>query len=370
MATKIQQKTAKKQIITQNFTIDSFRLSIDIAEFKSVIIPENYILVDEDTGEEISRFKKKSLAVPYKNTIIYIAKFITILNNNRYDKLIILFSSKASGENYFNGIKKETVINVLEHLKNCGYIDYDDVNYVINHIYCSDTDIKKDNIFEVTEKNKIVKYNKELISRFQFESNEIISYNNKKQLGLQCFHRNNNTSLKKTFVKWYNKSLELQKKHLDFFNTLPYDVRTTITQNLIYRFEFTIKNKKHFAKFGLSNKLVDVLEVVNDKWIDVSKSILNMLFQVKMKQLKDTSKLDYKERILAYFIVKSMQVDNLSLHQVKTIFTSQQPYKQLKSKASDVFDKIYHKVIEEQKSYKYIEDYNNIIELDKLFGFI
>ena len=358
----------KNQIPYQKYCIDSFRLSIDTACLTKIDIPENFILVSEDTGEEIEHFKKKSLQIAYKNSHIYISKFNRILRNQRFEKLIILFSAKSSDIAYFNGITKQTCIDVLNFLKDSKYIDFTDVSDVYKNLYCTDTDIKIDFKLKNTDKDKIHEYNKELKERFQFEKNEIKSYDNAQQLGLQCFHRDRST-IGKPFAKWYNKSLELPTKYNDFFQTLPDEIRNEVIRNFIYRFEFTIKNKQNFAKFGLSNRLEDVLEILQPKWSEVSKSILNTLFQVKIKRFKDKSKLDYKENILAFFMVKAMQVDGLSVSQCKTIFTSQQTTRKAKFKAGLTFDKLYNNVIEQNKSVEYTERYENIVKFDKLFGF-
>lgn len=366
--TKIQQTSLKKQIISNNFCADSFKLSIDTDKLKSVNIPESFILVSEDTGEEIERFKKKSIRIKYKNTTIYLGVFRRKLREIVYDKVVILFSSKVANAEYFCGIKKHHVFEVLEYIKKFGYIDYTDVSEIYKNLYTTDCDIKIDFLFDKIDRDKIVIYNKELKKRFQFEDNECHAYNSSTNLGLQTFNRDRST-LSKPFVKWYDKSRELTAKHLDFFKSLPEDIRDVLVNKFIYRFEFTMKDKKFFAKFGLSNRLEDVLEVTNDKWREVSINLLNVLFQYKVKRLRNTNKLNYYEKILALYLFEVIQKKGASVSEAKRMYTSVQKSKQQKWKASLLFDKVYNSITTGEARDIHCE-YENIERFDKIFGIV
>ena len=129
-----------------------------------------------------------------------------------------------------------------------------------------------------------------------------------------------------------------------------------------------MKNKDFFAKFGLSNRLEEVLEVTNDKWREIGKTLLDTLFQVKMKKLRDTTKLTYSETILALFFFEAIQKHGLSPMEVKVKFTSHQKTKQKKWKASLLFDKIYQFTSQDSAS-EIMQDYENINHYYKVFGF-
>ena len=68
MDTKIIQKDIKKQIITQQFYIDSAKFLIDADLFENIDIPNNIIEIDGDTGEKLREFKRNSIPIKY-NTV-------------------------------------------------------------------------------------------------------------------------------------------------------------------------------------------------------------------------------------------------------------------------------------------------------------
>lgn len=369
--TKIQNNSIQKQekfIIPYNrYCIDSFKLLIDRDKFSEINIPDNFILVAKDTGEEIREFKKNSIPVTYQNTVIYLGLFRRILNDKKYDKVMILFSAKIDLKAYFEGIKKNHIIDVLQYLKEKGYLNFKDVNEVFSSIYVNDLDIKKDFKFQKADRELIEKYNKELQERFIYEKNEFHKYNTNDNFGIQTFNRERST-ITKPFLKFYDKTKELPKKHYDFFMKLPENVRSEITENFIYRYEFTMKNKKFFNKFGLSNKLQDIFEVSNDKWKQVGAYFLNSNFQINLKRkTRDIGNISPTEKILALYFYEDIQKHNLSPLEVKNKYTSIQQNKVQKQRMSKLFDKIYQYTSQDYA--KYISDsYESIKFFDKLFG--
>jgi hypothetical protein len=356
------------QIPYGRYCIDSFKLSIDIDKLESIDIPEKFILVSEDTGEEISHFKKSSIQLDYKNSSIYIGLFRRILRGMHYDKLMILFSSKVAGEYYFDGILKHHIIDVLEYIKTNGYIKYTNVSTIFKNLYTTDCDIKRDFKFDKSERENIAEYNKIQEERFQFENCEFRRYNNQKQgTGMQAFHRDRST-LAKPFLKFYDKTKEIMTKHPEFFATLPENIRDEVMNNFIYRFEFTMKNKKFFDKFGLSNRIEDVLEVSNDKWREIGKTFLQSLFQYRVKRVIDTSKLNYSERIHALQVYEQFFVHKYSVDKIRTMFLLQ-PNKDARFKANKLFDKIWQNV-SDTEIVELSNKYESIQALDKIFGFV
>ena len=351
------------------YCTDSFRLSIDVDKLTKVDIPENFILSSADTGEVLKEFKKKSLEITYKNTTIYVGRLNRNLNNKHYDKLMILFSSKVAEEDYFRGIKRHHVIEVLNFLKSLGYIDFNDVNELFKNIYTGDHDIKVDFCLNKNERETVAKFNKDLKAMFQFEKTDcVVTDSDKKGFGITTFHRDR-YSLAKPFLKYYDKFKELNKKHPDFFATLPEAVRAEVLNNFIYRFEFTMKNKDFFSKFGLSNRLEEVLEVTNDKWHEIGKTLLNTLFQVKQKQIRDTSKLRPIERLLALYFFEDIHKHNLSPIEIKNKYTAIMKDKKGKYRMSQMFDRIYQFVSQDHAS-EIMQDYESINHYYKVFGFI
>jgi hypothetical protein len=53
----------------------------------------------------------------------------------------------------------------------------------------------------------------------------------------------------------------------------------------------TFKDKRFFEKFKMSNRLVDVLNVSQEKWKECAREFLDVCFQPKIRVPKDKSKL-------------------------------------------------------------------------------
>jgi len=353
------------------YCIDSFKLLIDTEHFKSVNIPENFIELSADTGEQIRAFKRKSIQIAYKNTTIYVGVFRKILRQKTIDKVAILFSSKVAGDNYFNGITKSDVISVIEHIKNCGYFDFDDIQAIYKNLYSKDVDVKVDFKFELSDRGKINDYNKELQNRFIHDKEHLHRYSGLNKLGIQTFNRDR-TSKSKPFIKFYDKTSELKTKHQDFLSSLPDDIKMEISDNFIYRYEYTLKDKEFMANFGVINRLEDVLDVVQDKWRDIGKTLLNANFQVRMNVIKNTGKLNPTEKILALMFFELYQKHNVSLMNIQTMFTSCQNNKLAKHRAKNLFEKIYGKVSLENTAEieQLSERYETVKRFDVIFGMI
>jgi hypothetical protein len=351
----------------QNYYIDSFKLSIDANLLTSINIPENYILTDADTGAVLQEFKKNSLQLIYKNTSLWIGISRKQLNGMTYDKLMILFSSKVADNRYFYGIQKQNIIDVLMFLKDAGYINFTDISFIFKNLFTKDVDIKIDFRFNKEERERILEYNKILYDRFQFEKNECHLYKAIDNLGIQAFNRGRST-MAKPFVKFYDKLAELKKQNMPFYLTLPKEIQQELNTSFVYRLEYTMKDKKFFTKFGLSNRLEDVLEVRQSKWQEVGQTLLNTLFQYKAKKIRDNMKLNYIEKILSIQLFEDIQKRNISVHEARIKYVDIQPTKQQKYKAGLLFDKIYTSMTtndakETRNKYEFIHRFDKIFKL-------
>lgn len=375
--TKIQKEVNKKQAGTQNYFIpfgiacvDSSKFIIDRSLFTSVNIPINRTEIDADTGESIRDFKKSSLPISYKNTTIYISYFKRILRKQSIDKVIFIITSKVAQEGYFGGIKANHVKEVLEYLKQIGRIDYTDINEVYNALEMLDTDIKIDLRFNTSEKEKVKDFYKDLKNRFQFEHNLCMLFDNKRQgLGIQAHHRDRST-IAKPFMKYYDKLSEMQKEHPEFLQSLPAGIRDELNNNFVVRCEITIKNKKHFEKFGILNKVRDIFEVTNEKWISVIKDIIATNFESKLKRTKaNINRITPTEKILLLQFIDLVQKHGMTPQQIKKkYYQSSQKDKKAKHRAGILCDKIYSYICD--KSADKVTEYSEmIIQYEKIFMF-
>jgi hypothetical protein len=323
------------------YLLDSAKFYIDRDKFESVNIPQNFLLTDSETGEFIDEFKKNSLSVTYKNHKVYISNVVKTLGRNdqkfMIEKVLIYFPAKVS-DNYFNGISKEDVINVLEFLKSKGYLIYSDVDFIFNQIYVKDLDIKLDMKFKVSQKIEILEYFGMLKDRFNGNTDDFHSFNNQKNgFGIQCFNRAT-AKLTKPFFKFYDKSKEV-KKDIEFFNSFDELVRDQLTSNFVLRFEFTMKDKSYFTKYGVSNRLEDIFLVDQEKWQHIGRQFLAYAFDKPLRMI-DTSKLKLKDRIqinqINLMIEKGITKNQLFAIYIKSCFDRKE-----KSRVKKEFEKIW-----------------------------
>ena len=358
---------SQKAIPYGNYFPDSAKFYADASLFTSINIPENFTLLDTDTSEVISEFKRHSLEVPYKNHKIYIARVQKELKQGVISKILIYFPAKLSGNRYFFGINKALFLEVLNHLQSIGYLKFKNDNDIFKNIFVKDLDMKMDMKLDLKARLEIKEYNQQLQDRFNGTSENFHSFDSHKQgFGISTYDRAKAT-ISKPFLKFYDKSTELKSKNYDFLKSLSPEIQEEVYNNFIYRYEFTLKNKSFFDKFGISNRLEDILEVRKYKWQQIGAYFLNSNFQTKVVKPKDTSGLTPTEKIFA--LLFSREIDRgTSVDEIRNMFISVHKTKKTRYRARLLFEKIYYFVsIGEAKQIR--EAYETIKKWDNYFGF-
>ena len=255
MSTNIQHNTTQNQIIGNKFYIDSSKFLFDSDLLKYVNIPENYLLIDADNGDVLEEIKKKGLKIQYRDSHFYIANYTKVLRGQKYNKFVIMASAKCS-DSYFNGITNKTITDILNYLKSIGRIDFDDIDKVINNIYLKDTDVTQNYVFPNDMDDEITD-NFKRIKKTSILPDKIRLFNSAKNQGIQFGNRG-----LKEFFKIYNKSLEIQRDKAELINIVTPEQWRVLFENIVYRYELTLRNAKDFEKFGISNKFVDLLNIL------------------------------------------------------------------------------------------------------------
>jgi hypothetical protein len=276
-----------------DYYIDSFRTSCPTGFFRNIYIPEQMLIAD---GEVLDTFKNRALKVDYKNTTIYVGVKVWNLKNSHGSNLIILYSAKAA-KTYNTGIKLQTHLDVLAHLKNLNIVDYNPerLDEIVRNTYVKDLDIKTDKTYFVltgieAEHSKIVEEitSELLYLKRQYDLKHDSTplnrgaklYNHKKGFMLQLNRRPGSTH-SNPFYKIYNKSLEMRTKEQDFLKKLPLLMQEYYTQNLVIRSEFTIREKSDFQHYEIINFLPEILKVTDEKWHEIHTEIRANLFETQ-----------------------------------------------------------------------------------------
>lgn len=352
-----------------NYYIDSAKFYIDIPYLDKISIPNQFTLIDSDSGNILDEFKKNSINIPYNNHKIYLAREIKVLPNKRtYEKVMFYFPAKVSPENYFFGITKEMICDVLNHIRSLGYIEFTDVDRIFQIIEVKDLDIKIDFKFEWSYKETLVNYSKALQNRFNGYPSEFKIFNNQTNgLGIQTYDRNK-TTIAKPFLKFYCKSIESMKDKEKLFDLLPLEIQKLLIEYLIFRYEFTIKTIEFFKHFNINNKISDILLIEQSKWKKIGNYYLIKNFQIEIRKPIDRSKLKPLEQIISLMIYHQLQL-GATINQIQLIFDSF-PNRTQRMRNKKVFERCYYYAsVPNEETNKLLAIYKEIKELDIIFGF-
>jgi len=355
--------------------IDSAKFYFDKDLFKRVSIPEKFILTDAESGEIIEEFKKNSLSVPYKGHKVYISNVVKKLgagnNSMIIDKVMIYFSPKIRGNDYFRGIDLLTLREVLFHLRSIGYLQFysNTLDKIIDNCYVKDCDMRIDFVLPKECRDEIDDYYKNLKERFNGNPDNFRLFANKKQEGHGIVVNNRNTGgIKKPFFKFYDKYLEFKTdKNKEFWNSLNDDIKQFVRTNYILRFEYQLKDNKMFKYYGLSNKFVDIIKVAESKWDYIRKSLLHKVFTPQTR-IVDTSKLKMIDRI-QIMLINHLLFTGLTFGAIQQLYIKASQTKYEKYKGKKKFQRWYQLATNESD---YTKEAHAIIEriakFDKIVG--
>jgi hypothetical protein len=328
------------------YQIDSGRFYFDKDLFRSVNIPDKFILTDAESGEIVDEFKRNSLSLPFGTHKIYVTNVVKTLGNSNQrfliEKVMLYFSPKIKGDYYWSGIDKTTLEQVLFYLNEKGYLIFDDIDKIIEGCYVKDLDIKIDWKLPKESKEEIEEYYNSLKDRFNGNPDNFRHFQNKKKEGhgIVCNNRNTSTT-KNPFFKFYDKSIELlTRANEEFYSILSHETKEILRTNFIWRYEFQLKDKRHFEYYGLSNRFIDIISINQAKWKYVGKSILGKAFQ-KQIRVVDTSKLKLMDRaqinLITYLLYSGKSYGAIQQLYMKAAQTKQEKYRIKK-----MFDKFYN----------------------------
>lgn len=299
--------------LLNNYHIDSFKISCDVEHFININIPTLYLITT--TGEIHQEFKSKALEIPFMDSKYYVYISVRYLEGLEYKRLIIYFSSKLIAKDYFTGIKLGHVWKVLNNLEKLEYIKIKSKQHIFENMFVSDVDICQDYIFannDVLRLRERFKYHKSLYKATTKLNNGIKTYTGKhNQVGMSVNNRNTQ-SVARPFFKFYNKSHEIfLPKNNEFFFKLPPEHQEILKTWLILRYEFTLRNKAHFEKYNLTNKLYDLFDTHKTTWKKVKHDFFNLNF--KQFTYKTIGKIKPKDRAMLN-VIKSYMLTFIPTH--------------------------------------------------------
>jgi dimeric dUTPase (all-alpha-NTP-PPase superfamily) len=265
-------------------TIDStkIRIPFDSCQVINQSLLSTWLMVNEETGEISSTEFKSNCYTTQTNGIklrIGIEGIKTSVSDagghpvtSRFITMVI--TSKMLEKGYFNGITQDTLPTVYKYLMNLNVFScsYD----VFCNSMVTDTDICKDFNATFQDMRELMKSMEKHSTPYSAKGVGVRAYlNGDNQNGIEWNDRNT-TSLRHTFAKVYSKYLDMFGKGIkqdrrDFAKAYinPNDCKDR------YRVEVTIKNRKAFKAYGITNTtLLDIVSLSQEKMSEmVSKSI-------------------------------------------------------------------------------------------------
>lgn len=223
----------------------------------------------------------------------------TVHTINQY--ITIKFSSKLLKESYYERINPTNLykivdyINSIEQLKNLGVSVTEDMLLeaeVTDIDFCKNIIMSQDRFYRLVEWVKINTKDTDQRDR------GYTIYNRKDNQGVSYSNRRTATPTN-PYIKIYNKYLDtISDKHWQFF--AKYKIQTDPNT---FRIEFTLKNKKHFDKYGIeSNKLKDMF-LLEQKFLNsIIRDMVHINIEKPLKARPIRKYTDVEEIYLRYLV--------------------------------------------------------------------
>lgn len=231
----------------KDYAIDSLNVLTPADLFLVNPFVDFAVTISEESGEIIDR---KARSFMYDEQGIKIRAGQVSLFGKDY--VSIGFNSKMLQRQYFEGLHVGNFRKAFDFAKNAFSFDIDYYIFIQNSI-CYDVDFKFDFISGSVDFSDFCVSHKGLPTVRLFRGSASNPFDKGVYTGVQFVNRAD-ANLSKPFVKIYSKAIELDNRSTLFRgNFLPY-----VDGNL-RRFECTIRNRAHFAKFGIVNNLESLL---------------------------------------------------------------------------------------------------------------
>lgn len=282
-------------------SIDSTKVRIPIEKVKDIspLITSKWILVNEETGEAITKDRK-----PYEyshngvKVRFSIERQITADQSQR-DYLTFVLTSKALGKAYLNGLQKENIEIAYDFIIGSSLAQFTLGDML--EAECTDTDFKRDfqNYYGRDILNKL-KSSSKLVK----EGRGVTLFNKKDNAGIQFSDRRSDRYMTAPYLKVYSKALDLKSKSKEFAEVNGISVPTDY-----WRIETTIKNKKHWRKYGVNDtRLSSLLSLSQEKKEEILLSSIKAHLEPQIKERKQIEGITPDEQvwvnILTYLLEK------------------------------------------------------------------
>jgi len=327
------------------FVIDSLKIRISIEKVKILneAINGSWLIVNNITGEVLEK-KYKEKASFVNDSGIHLRFLIEkqFINRERAETfLTILITSKVLKQDYFSGINKDTVKNVYQYLMESNQVYFTYKDFLEGNL--TDVDFKYDVKGNI---NLYIQAVRELVKKTDL----MRVYDIKVNKGIQFSNRETTSIADKPFLKIYSKDLDLFNHSKEFYTSFIKDTKSDNVDSLI-RFEFTIKNKKHFKKFGVNDtSLKSVLSLSKGKKEKMYKAILeNYIDLYKVKPIVIRERLSPNDKVIISLMDAVSQTGKVTFDELIKICTHSITEKSVKSRKKRELTSLFETRIKEKR---------------------
>ena len=297
--------------------------------------------VEEDKARNWYRIEKKNergeILYSYKYEILNIT-----LDKGITDKYFcIQLNAKMLHTDYFDGITESNLKLVYDRLMSDKVVSFSYEALKLSEV--TDVDFKKDIINKDFKKATEVLYEMSKSYKQAKKGANIFREAKVKGIGIEWSNRQTATP-NNPFFKLYSKAVQctFDKKMIPFYREYLKDGTEQVEDRI--RIEYTIKNKKHFRKYGIEScRLIDVLRLTEAKKEFIRKDMISIHLHSRIAQsIKPKEGLNPTEAI--HYSTMSYMVENTMLSKediVKkhTEFIEEKGAKyRAKKKLNDIYD--------------------------------
>ena len=275
--------------ITNDWAIDSLKVRLPLSKVKVLndSLSEMILYVSQSTGDILDERERKSIPAGEESKGIKITfsketQAGQFSNHNipgerkgSIEYFIMLINAKALEGDYFTGITETTTKKLYDYLMKSEYVYFP--YQLMFEFECTDIDFKKDYFQDPSIQQQVLQnlHGRAIASKahgqgvknlFKNKVFEPSTLDNGKKEGTNYFtgiqfNERKTATQKAPFFKIYSKTNDLQTISSVFAQSC---LEGEIPQNL-YRNEFTIKDKKHLARYGISNTFEALIELSQEQ---------------------------------------------------------------------------------------------------------
>ena len=317
--------------LSKKYAIDSCKLRIKLSEViildTSILDKHSIIKVNDITGELVSQQQIKSLSKEIKfngySIKVAITEYYDFKQKSKEEFLEVYLHSKILEQSYFDGITITNISQIYYKLMTAKVFQCSEQTFMTSLV--NDIDIKVDFIASKVLFKQLCTELKNRSANHTTLGQGSKLYDNSNL----TFNRRESSTLKKPFVKFYDKELESIEKNQQFFKDFPTEsikdkkrLEVTIKKSSDIKEFFKVEKSnfevilnlpqselERFVSYAVKQNLNNKVKI--EKSVTENKSAIDILIHIHFSNSIDNQKLTFletMEEFLSHFDDKQMKI--------------------------------------------------------------